>query len=53
MKTSSPEVADAAELAYPSATYAFLGIDWAWWTLFLVFMVVALYALRSPLGVDF
>lgn len=41
------------ELAYPEATYAFLGIDWAWWTLFLVAMVLALYALRGPLGVDF
>lgn len=41
------------ELAYPAATYAFLGIDWAWWTLFLVAMVLALYALRGPLGVDF
>jgi hypothetical protein len=41
------------ELAYPAITYAFLGIDWAWWVLFLIFMILALFALRGPLGVDF
>ena len=41
------------ELAYDAAVYPFLGIDWAWWVLFLVFMVLALFALRGPLGVDF
>ena len=41
------------ELSHPQVTYAFLGIDWAWWVLFLVFMMIALFALRGPLGVDF
>jgi hypothetical protein len=41
------------ELRYEPVTYAFLGIDWAWWLLFLVLMIVALFALRGPLGVDF
>ena len=41
------------QLAYPVATYPFLGIDWAWWLLFLVFMILALFALKGPLGVDF
>ncbi len=43
----------SVEISYPPVTYAFLGIDWAWWTLFLVFLVVALYVLKAPLGVDF
>jgi hypothetical protein len=41
------------ELAYPEMSYALLGIDWAWWVLFLVFMILALFVLKGPLGVDF
>jgi hypothetical protein len=44
---------DRVELGYEPVTYAFLGIDWAWWVLFLVVMILALFALRGPLGVDF
>jgi len=43
----------SVELAYGVATYPFLGIDWAWWTLFLVFMVLALFLLKGPMGIDF
>jgi len=43
----------AIEVAYEPVTYAFLGIDWAWWVLFLVFMVLGLFLLKGPLGVDF
>jgi hypothetical protein len=40
-------------LAYEPATVSFLRVDWAWWLLFLVFMLPALFVLRGPIGVDF
>jgi len=43
----------SVELAYDVATYRFLGIDWAWWTLFLLFMVLSLFLLKGPMGIDF
>lgn len=43
----------SVELRHEAATIPFLGIDWAWWVLFLVFMILALFVLKSPLGVDF
>lgn len=43
----------AIDVAYPLAFYDFLGIEWAWWTLFLVFMIAGLFLLRGPLGVQF
>jgi hypothetical protein len=44
---------ESIEVHHEVATYAFLGIDWAWWSLFLVFMILALFALRGPMGIDF
>ncbi len=41
------------ELAYERVTHEFLGIEWAWWLLLIVFMLPALFALRRPFGVDF
>jgi len=41
------------DVAYTGATYPFLWIDWAWWTLFLLFMVLALFLLKGPMGIDF
>jgi hypothetical protein len=53
----SPVPADSAvrsvEVVYPVASYPLLGIDWAWWVLFLVFMILALFVLRGPMGIDF
>jgi hypothetical protein len=43
----------AIEVIYPPIRYGFLGIEWAWWTLFLVFLVLGLFLLRGPLGVQF
>jgi len=41
------------ELSYESISYDFLGIEWAWWVLLIVFMIPALFVLRRPFGVDF
>jgi hypothetical protein len=43
----------SVDVAYGVATYPFLGIDWAWWTLFLLFMVLSLFLLKGPMGIDF
>ena len=43
----------SVELAYEVATYPFLGIDWAWGPLFLLFMVLSLFLLKGPMGIDF
>ncbi len=49
-----PEGGPAAlEIAHPAALVPFLGIDWAWWLLFLVYMVPGLYVLKRPLRVEF
>ena len=44
---------DRIDLAYEPISWEFLGIEWAWWVLLIVFMIPALFALRRPLGVDF
>ncbi|MEN8149648.1 MAG: hypothetical protein ABFS86_07480 [Planctomycetota bacterium] len=53
----SPVPADgpvtAVEVVHDVATYPFLSIDWAWWTLFLVFMILSLFVLKGPMGIDF
>jgi hypothetical protein len=41
------------ELQYEPISHAFLGIEWAWWVLLLVFMLPALFVLRRPFRVDF
>jgi hypothetical protein len=41
------------ELQYEPISHAFLGIEWAWWLLLLVFMLPALFVLRRPFRVDF
>jgi hypothetical protein len=44
---------ESVEVIHGVATVPFLGIDWAWWTLFLVFMVLSLFLLKGPMGIDF
>ena len=43
----------AFETVYPAEGAGFLGIDWPWWLLFLVFFLLFLFALRRPLRAEF